>query len=267
MTELLHFEINDLGVANVIMNRPEVHNAFNADMIAALRGCFDSLAADDAVRVIVLRSAGPSFSAGGDLNYMKSTAAWSEAENKADAARLSDMLASLNALPKPTIAMVHGSAFGGGVGLVACVDIAIAVQGAKFGLTEIRLGMIPAAISPFVLAAIGSRASRRYFLTGERFDAATALQLGLVHQLVADQAALEAATLDIVNALLAGGPQAMAHAKTLIAEIGDRPIDQSLRHDAAHRIASLRGGAEGQEGMIAFFEKRPAKWVRKCEKF
>ncbi|GAB4140778.1 MAG: enoyl-CoA hydratase/isomerase family protein [Sphingomonadales bacterium] len=267
MSDLLRVETNDLGVASVIMNRPDVHNAFNADMIAALRACFDRLAVDADVRIIVLRGAGPSFSAGGDLNYMKSTAAWSASENKADAARLSDMLASLNHLPKPTIAMVHGSAFGGGVGLVACADIAIAVQGAKFGLTEIRLGMIPAAISPFVLAAIGSRAARRYFLTGERFDAATALQLGLVHHVVQDQAALEAAALDTVNALLAGGPNAMAHAKALIAEIGGRPIDQALRHDAAHRIASLRGGAEGQEGMTAFFEKRPAKWVRKCEKF
>ena len=267
MTDLLRIETNDLGIATVTMNRPKVHNAFNTDMIGALRACFDRLAADQRVRIVALRGAGPSFSAGGDLNYMKSTTAWSEAENKADAARLSDMLASLNEMPKPTIAMVHGSAFGGGVGLVACADIAIAAAGAKFGLTEIRLGMIPAAISPFVLAAIGSRAARRYFLTGERFDAATALQLGLIHQTVEDQAALEAATLDIVNALLAGGPNAMAQAKTLIAEIGDRPIDQALRHDAAHRIAGLRGGAEGQEGMTAFFDKRPAKWVRKCEKF
>lgn len=266
MTDLLLVETNDLGIATVTMNRPEVHNAFNAAMIATLRACFDRLAADDDVRIVVLRGAGASFSAGGDLAYMKAAASWSQAENEADAARLSDMLDSFNRLPKPAIALVHGGAFGGGAGLVACADIAIAARGAKFGLTEVRLGMIPAAISPFVLAAIGPRAARRYFLTGERFDAATALQLGLVHQLVDDGPALEAAAVETIDALLAGGPKAMAHAKKLIFDIGGKPLDQGTRHDAARRIAALRASPEAQEGMAAFFGKRPAQWVRKCEK-
>ncbi|RME66874.1 MAG: enoyl-CoA hydratase/isomerase family protein [Alphaproteobacteria bacterium] len=262
-SDILRTHVDGDGVATLTMNRPKVHNAFNADLIAALDAAFRRLGSDGHVRVIVLRGEGASFSAGGDLADMKAAAAAGPAENEADAGRLSAMLHSLNTVPKPTIALVHGSAFGGGVGLVACADIAVAAAAAQFALTEVRLGLIPAAISPYVLAAMGARAARRYVLTGERFDAATAQSLGLVHQVVDSPDALQDAARKHVQALLAGGPQALADAKALIFDIAGRPIDAALRQDTARRIARVRAGAEAREGISAFFDKRAANWVRR----
>ena len=198
-------EIREDGVATVTLNRAEVHNAFNDTVIADLTGVLRRLGDDDKVRAVVLRAEGKSFSAGADLGWMQRMAGYGHAENLADAGALAELMRVLNFLPKPTVARVQGAAFGGGVGLVACCDIAIASDAASFSLSEVRLGLIPAVISPYVVAAIGERAARRYFLTAERFDADEALRIGLVHQVVpADQ--LDSAVDTILTRLSEGGP-------------------------------------------------------------
>ena len=247
-------------VAHLRMQRPEIHNAFDAGLIAELTEALDRLAGDAAVRVVVLEGDGASFSAGADLHWMRGMAKMSEAENREDSLALARLMRTLDELPKPTIARVQGAAFGGGVGLVACCDIAIGATEAKFGLTESKLGLLPAVISPYVIAAIGARNARRYFATAELFDAAEALRIGLLHQVVApDQ--LDAAVQRQVDLLLKAGPVASASAKTLVRDVVAHA--DGARHDAdnAALIARLRVSPEGQEGLSAFLDKRKPAWI------
>ena len=247
------------GVATLTLNRPEVHNAFDEGLIAALTERLAALGADPAVRVVLLRAAGRSFSAGADLNWMRRAAAYGDAENIADAERLGALLHTLASLPQPTVAVVQGAAIGGGAGLVAACDIVIAAERARFAFSEVRLGLIPAVISPVVVASIGARAARRYFLTAERFDARAARDIGLVHEVVTEEALDETLERTLVL-LLANAPRAMAEAKTLVADVAGRPFDQTLLADVARRIAARRASPEGREGLAAFLEKRPPRW-------
>ena len=247
------------GVARLTLNRPEVHNAFNDALIAEMASALDALERDTQVRAVILSGNGKSFSAGADLNWMRAMAGYSHAENLRDAEALGDLMHRLDSLKKPTIALVQGPAFGGGVGLVACCDIAIAAQRASFCLSEVKLGLIPAVISPYVVAAMGPRAARRYFLTAERFSAEKAMALGLVHEVVADDG-LDAAAESLIAELLSAGPIAVQEAKDLIAAVAFRPPDAVLRQDTAERIARIRASDEGREGLTAFLEKRPPNW-------
>ncbi len=249
------------AVLRLRLERPELHNAFDAALIARLTAALDEAAADASVRAVVLDGAGPSFSAGADLHWMRGMAAASEAENREDALALARLMRTLDELPKPTIARVHGAAFGGGVGLVACCDIAIGVPGAKFGLTESRLGLLPAVISPYVVAAIGPREARRWFATAEVFDAAQALRMGLLHEVV-EADALDAAVERQLALLLKAGPVASATAKRLVREVALQPDRDRLDQANAALIAALRVSAEGQEGLGAFLDKRTPAWVR-----
>src|SRR5271169_1473144 len=248
------------AVASVLLNRPEVRNAFNATLIAELTALLRALDADPSVRAVVLAGAGSSFCAGADLNWMQQMAAFSPRQNLTDAGALAAMLATLGALSKPTIARVHGAAFGGGAGLVACCDVAIGTPEATFAFSEARLGLIPAAISPYVVAAIGARAARRYFLTAERFSAADAYRLGLLHELVPAQE-LDARIEALLGALLCAGPRAQAECKLLLRAIVNRPVDARVVADTARRIARIRASPEGREGVAAFLGKREAAWV------
>lgn len=259
-TDQVLYQIDDRGVATVTLNRPEVHNAFNDAVIARLNEIFTAAGDDERVRAVVLRAEGKSFSAGADVNWMRQAASYGRDRNLADAMRLGEMLRTLNTLPKPVLALVRGAALGGGVGLVACADIAIAGPRARFGLTEVRLGLIPATISPYVIAAIGAREARRYFLTGERFDAEEALRIGLVHQVVADDDGLRPAGENVVEALLAGAPGAIADAKRLLFRVSGREVDDRMVADTAGQIADRRASDEGQEGLAAFLEKRAPRW-------
>jgi len=247
-------------VGRITLDRPDRHNAFDDAVIAELAAILDRVAADPAVRVVVLAATGKSFSAGADLGWMKRMAALGVAENEADALALADMLARLDTLPKPTMALVQGGAYGGGVGLVAACDMAIAADDAVFCLSEVKLGLIPSVISPYVLAAMGARAARRYFLSAERFDAAEAHRLGLVHAVV-PAAELPAAGGRLVASLLAAGPEALAKAKDLIAHVAGRPVDAELKTETARRIAAARASAEGKEGIAAFLERRKPGWT------
>ncbi len=248
------------GVVRLTLARPELHNAFNDDLIEALSACLDRLAVDAGVRAVVLAAQGKSFSAGADLNWMKRMADYDEARNLADARALAGLMRRLNDLPKPTVALVQGSAFGGGVGLIACCDIVLAVPEAVFALTEVRLGLIPAVISPFVAAAIGPRAARRYFLTAERLTAEEARDLGLVHEVVpADK--LESRGAEIIAALAKAGPESLAAAKDLLFGVAGRAGDPAVDEETARRIARVRGGAEAREGIAAFLEKRKPAWT------
>jgi methylglutaconyl-CoA hydratase len=248
------------AVAWVLLNRPEVRNAFNATLIAELTALLRALDADPSVRAVVLAGAGSSFCAGADLNWMQQMAAFSPRQNLADASVLTAMLATLDKLSKPTIARVHGAAFGGGAGLVACCDIAIGTADASFAFSEARLGLIPAAISPYVVAAIGARAARRYFLTAERFSAAEAYRLGLLHEL-APAPQLDARIETLLSALLTAGPLAQAECKQLLRAIVNRPLDARIVADTARRIARVRASPEGKEGVAAFLAKRKAAWL------
>jgi methylglutaconyl-CoA hydratase len=260
MVDTLLTSLDDRGVATVTLNRAEVHNAFNDDLIWELDNAFGKLGANDDVRAIVLTGAGKSFSAGADLNWMKAAANYTDAQNMRDAETLSAMLNTLNTCPKPTIAVVNGATFGGGVGLVSCCDIAVAVEDAKFSLSEVRLGLTPATISPYVVAAIGERAARRYFLTAERFDAAEAMRIGLVQDIAPSlQAACSRAHVFLKN-ILAGAPGAQRDAKVLIADVKGQEITAELRTETARRIASRRASDEGKEGLGAFLEKRKPTW-------
>jgi methylglutaconyl-CoA hydratase len=250
------------GCATLTLNRPDVHNAFDDQLIARLTHCLRELEADPQVRVVVLAAEGKSFSAGADLNWMKRMARYSEAENLRDAVALADLMHTLSALKKPTLARVQGAAYGGGVGLVACCDVAVGTAAAAFCLSEVRLGLIPAVISPYVIAAIGERQARRYFLTAERFDAAEALRIGLLHTVV-DEAQLDAAIQDVVAQLLKGGPKAQSASKDLIATVVNRPVDRALVEDTAERIARIRVTPEGREGIAAFLEKRAPTWTQR----
>jgi methylglutaconyl-CoA hydratase len=251
----------DEGVATVTLARPEVHNAFDEALIAELTRALKALDADPAVRVVVLAGQGRSFCAGADLTWMQRMAGYDHAANLADAGALAAMLAALDRSAKPTIARVHGAAYGGGVGLIACCDIAIAAEEATFALSEARLGLIPATIGPYVVAAIGRRAARRYFLTAERFGAAEALAVGLVHAVV-PAAGLDARVREIVDQLLAAGPRAQAESKALIRAVAGRAIDDTVIADTVEWIAAVRASPEGREGIAAFLERRPPAWQR-----
>lgn len=245
----------------VTLNRPERHNAFDDALIAELTEALRSMEADDSVRVVILGGAGKSFSAGADLNWMKRMSGFSKDENLRDAMGLGALMRTLAHLRKPTIARVHGAAYGGGVGLVACCDIAVATQAATFSLSEVKLGLIPAVISPYVVSAIGERAARRYFLTGERFDSGQAWRMGLVHELAIDDADMDERINTIVGALLDCGPVAQREAKELIRAVSHRPVTSEVIQDTADRIARIRSSPEGREGVTAFLEKRKAAWV------
>eukprot|EP00998_Keelungia_sp_KM082_P011149 NODE_737_length_1676_cov_1.375081_g727_i0.p1 GENE.NODE_737_length_1676_cov_1.375081_g727_i0~~NODE_737_length_1676_cov_1.375081_g727_i0.p1 ORF type:complete len:271 (-),score=50.30 NODE_737_length_1676_cov_1.375081_g727_i0:520-1332(-) len=262
MTDAAICEIAPNGVATITLNRPDIHNAFDDVLIADLTGKIETLDADPLVRVIILTGAGKSFSAGADLNWMKRMAGYSHGENLADSRALAKLMKVLNFASKPTIALVNGAAFGGGVGLAACCDIVIASDQASFCLSEVKLGLIPAVISPYVVEAIGVNQARRYFLSAERFNAETAKQIGLVHEIVAGDE-LAARGNEMANILLANGPAAMHAAKDLIYAVANKPISDAVIDDTAHRIADQRASDEGREGVGAFLEKRPANWSKK----
>lgn len=261
MADDLLIATDDRGIATITLNRPATSNAFDERLIAALSDSLSRLGVDANVRAVILAGAGANFCAGADLNWMKRAATFSRAENEADARRLGAMFHALDTLPRPTIALVQGAAYAGGIGLAAACDIAIAANNASFCISETRLGLIPAVISPYVLAAIGARAARRYFLTAERFDAAEALRIGLVHAVV-PAAELQAAGALIAAAIGENAPGAVAAAKRLIADIAGRPRDEVLVTETAWRIAEARAGAEGREGVAAFLEKRAPSWRR-----
>lgn len=251
----------DAGVGIITLNRAERHNAFDDVLIGELTQAIDAMTADAAVRVIVLSSSGKSFCAGADLNWMRRAADYSDEENLRDARALAGMLRRLAQCPKPTIARVQGPAYAGGVGLVACCDIAIATFDAQFALTEVRIGLVPATICPHVVSAIGERHARRYMLTAERFSAAEAYRVGLVHELVVDEAALDEAVGEIADTLLKNGPAALAECKSLVSAVAGRPLSPEIIEDTAQRIMRLRASAEGREGISAFLEKRTPRWV------
>jgi methylglutaconyl-CoA hydratase len=253
-------EIDNRGVARVTLNRPDKHNAFDDAVIAALRAAFDDLAEREEVRVVILASEGKSFSAGADLGWMKRMAAYDHADNLADSRLLAGMLAALYNLPQPTIARVQGAAFGGAVGLVSCCDMALASDRASFALSEVRIGLVPATISPYVIRAIGERAARRYFMTGERFDAADALALGLVGEVI-DAEDLDDRLYTLVDNLLENGPAAVRAAKALVNRVSGQALEPGLIEDTCERIAAIRVSPEGQEGLAAFLEKRQPAWI------
>lgn len=249
------------SVAELRLDRPAVHNAFDDALIAELTAALQAADADPTVRAVVLTGSGSTFSAGADLHWMRGMAAASEADNRADSERLAALMRTLNFLSKPTIARVNGSAYGGGVGLVACCDIAIGVSGAKFSLSEVKLGLVPAVISPYVVAAIGARQARRLFLTAEAIDAAEAARIGLLHQCVsADE--LDEAVQRQLHWLAKGGPQAQHEAKRLALSMAGMRAESQERIDAGNAalIARLRVSPEGQEGLGAFLDKRAPNW-------
>jgi len=248
-------------VGLVTMNRPELHNAFDDALVAELTEALRSMEAEEGIRIVVLSGAGKSFSAGADLNWMRRMAGFSADENRRDAMALATLMRTLAHLRKPTIARVHGAAYGGGVGLVACCDVAIANQSATFALTEAKLGLVPAVIAPYVIAAIGERAARRYFLSAERISAGEAFRLGLVHDLGHSDGDMDEKIGIVVDSMLACGPVAQREAKELIRAVAGRPVTSELIQDTAERIARLRASPEGREGVAAFLEKRRASWV------
>jgi methylglutaconyl-CoA hydratase len=260
--ENILINIDDRGRATLTMNRPELHNAFDDVLINDLTTKLRDLEDDPDIRVVILAASGKSFSAGADLNWMRRMADYSREQNLADAEGLAELMRTLDTLSKPTIALVQGAAYGGGVGLVACCDIAIATRQASFCLSEVKLGLIPAVISPYVVTAIGSRAARRYFLSAEAFDAGEAHRLGLVHQVVADEHELAAAADRMTARLLVNGPGAMVSAKNLVAAVAGRHVDDALIANTAGRIADQRSSPEGREGLSAFLEKRMPSWVK-----
>lgn len=259
-SNVIQTQTDTSGVATVTLNRPEKHNAFDDQMIEALSREFARLAADDAVRVVVLAANGRSFSAGADIGWMQRVADYSVTDNRNDARALAELLQQLNTLPRPTIARVQGAAFGGAVGLVSCCDMAIGTPRAVFSLSEVKIGLVPATISPYVVAAIGARAARRYFQTAERIGAETARELGLLSLLV-EEDALDETLRELTATLLANGPAALRAAKQLVFDVNQRPIDAELMQETSELIATIRVSPEGQEGLRAFLEKRPAAWI------
>ncbi len=250
------------GLVRVVLDRPDVRNAFNAELIAELHAAFTALSADENVRAVVLAAAGKSFCGGADVNWMRAALDLSDDDNIRDAERMSDMFRAIDSCPKPVIGRVHGAALGGGAGLAAVCDIVVCSSETIFGFTETKLGIIPAVISPFVLAKIGRSAARALFLSGERFDAARALHIGLVHEVVsADEldARIEAIEIEFATA----GPGAIAAAKRLIAHVAASTDDEQTKSSTARAIAAQRTTAEGQEGLRAFLERRPPAWVAK----
>ena len=248
------------GIARVTLDRPELRNAFDDALIKQLYDAFVALGKDDEVRVVVLAGNGPAFCAGADLNWMKRMAKYGYAENLADAEALALMLATLDRLPKPTIARVHGPVFAGGTGLVAACDIAVGTPEAKFCLSEAKLGLSPATISPYVIRAMGEQNARRYFLTAEVFGAEEAFRIGMLSILTQK---LDEEIDALAKHLLAGGPEAHARIKDLIRAVAGRPVDDALAADTAKRIAEIRVSPEGREGIASFLEKRKPSWTGK----
>ncbi len=251
-------------VAVVWMAREKVRNAFNETSITELAQAFARLGADDSVRVIVLAGRGPAFCAGADLDWMRRMAGYSFEENRNDARRLADMLRTIYLTPKPVVARVHGDAYAGGMGLLAACDIAVAAASANFCLSETRLGLIPATISPYVIRAMGENVARRYCLTAERFDAAEALRIGLLHAVVAPEA-LDTKVNEIIAALMLTSAAAVRDAKRLVREVAPRTLDEALVADTAEGIAAVRASEDGREGVRAFLDKRKPRWVAEFE--
>lgn len=247
-------------VASVILNRPDVRNAFNETAIAEIIGAFRALGAEDGIRAIVLAARGPAFCAGADLNWMKKMAGYTRAENLADAAQLAEMLRTIHLCPKPVVARVQGDCYAGGMGLVAACDIAVAAETVNFCLSEVKLGLIPATISPYVIRAMGENAARRYFLTAERFSAQEAMRIGFVHEVTAADA-LDEKVGQIVNALVAGSPHAVTEAKRLVHDVAGMVLNDDLVGNTVERIADIRASDEGREGVKSFLEKRKPSWL------
>jgi methylglutaconyl-CoA hydratase len=247
-------------VATVTLNRPDIRNAFNSATIAELALAFDELGRDEDIRAIVLAANGVAFCAGGDLNWMREMAGYSDSENLADATRLADMLRTIYLCPKPVVAKIQGDCYAGGMGLVAACDIVVAADAAHFCLSEVKLGLIPATIAPYVIKAMGENAARRYMLTAERFTAHEAHRLGFVHELVAADA-LDASVAAIVKSLVSNSPHAVRQAKVLVRDVAGQPIDDALLLDTAGRIATIRSSLEGREGVASFLEKRKPSWL------
>jgi len=246
--------------ATITLNRPEVRNAFNDEVIAELTAAFTRLGKEPEVRAIVLGAVGPAFCAGADLNWMRRMADYSHAENKLDAAQLAEMLRVIYTCPKPTVARIQGDVYAGGMGLVAACDMAVSVDSANYCLSEVKLGLYPATISPYVIRAMGARAAHRYFLTAERFDAAEALRIGFVHAVVAaDQ--LDAKVGEITGALVNASPNAVRECKTLLHDVVGKDIDAALIARTVQGIASIRASTEGKEGVQSFLHKRKPNWL------
>jgi len=259
MTDTLQIS-RDGPVARVFLNRPDVRNAFNDGVIAELTAAFAGFAADDTLRAVVLGGHGKAFCAGADLSWMRAMADYTWEQNRADAQGLADMLHAIWSCPVPVIGRVHGDCYAGGVGLAAVCDILVAAEGVNFCLSEARLGLLPATIGPYVVKALGEQASRRYFTTAERFDAARAHALGFVHEVVPADA-LDAKVDELVAALVANGPSAVRACKQLVQDVAGRAIDGGLRAETAKRIADIRASAEGKEGVQAFLNKRKPSWL------
>ena len=251
----------DAGVGIVTLNRPERHNAFDDTMIAELAEAMQSMTNDAEVRIVVISSVGKSFCAGADLAWMQRAATYDFEQNQYDAGQLAEMLRRIADCPKPVIARVQGPAYGGGVGLISACDLAVATFETKFALSEVKLGLIPAVIGPHVLAAIGERYARRYMLTAEAFSAAEAYRIGLLHEMVGDETALDEVVGEWIDALLKNGPQALAGVKSLLRSIAGRPLGPKVIDYTVGRIARTRVSPEGQEGVAAFIEKRKPNWV------
>ena len=248
------------GVATVTLNRPEVRNAFNDAVIAELTQAFTTLGQDDTVRAIVLAADGPAFCAGADLNWMRRMADYTHAENLADAAQLAEMLRVIYTCPKPTVARIQGDVYAGGMGLVAACDMAVSVDSANYCLSEVKLGLFPATISPYVIRAMGARAAHRYFLTAERFDAVEALRIGFVHAVVSAEH-LDAKVAELTQALINASPNAVQECKTLLHDVAGQDINATLIAHTVEGIAHIRASSEGKEGVQSFLQKRKPAWL------
>lgn len=260
MTSTLNIRRTSSHVAEVWLNRPDVRNAFNDGVVAELTAAFNDLASDPHLRAIVLAGHGKAFCAGADLGWMRAMAGFDWQQNHADAARLAQMLWTIYSCPLPVVGRIHGDCYAGGVGLAAVCDVLVAAEGVNFCLSEARLGLLPATIAPYVVRALGEQASRRYFISAERFDAAQAKGLGFVHEVVpADD--LDQKVGEIVSLLVANGPTAVKACKQLVKDVAGRPIDAALRDDTARRIADIRASSEGKEGVQAFLNKRDPAWA------
>ncbi len=260
---MLRIDRETRGIATLTLDRPEARNALSSELVVRLTEALASLAADSSVRAVLLTGCDGVFCAGADIGEMRSAGAARPEQNEADSRRFVKMLESLERQPQPTVAVVNGAAYGGAVGLVAACDIALAASGARFAFSEVRLGLIPAMISPYVVRAIGQRQAQRWFLTGEAMDASTAMRIGLVHETV-DETGLVDATNAIVSALLAGGPGAQVEIKQLLRRATGRNSagDESIITDTSRWIARIRAGDEAREGLTAFLERRRPGWIR-----
>lgn len=259
--QTINLDTSKAGTAEVTLNRPEKHNAFNAAVIAELTDVFDHLAMRGDIRLMILRGAGKSFSAGADLDWMKEAATYSVQQNEADAVKLAQMLAKLHALPQATLALVQGAAMGGGAGLVAACDVAIAMASAKFRFSEVRLGLTPATISPFVIQAIGPRWAKALFVTAESFDAAYAEKMGLVHYTAQNEDEMKGLCEHVTGLIMAAAPEAIRDSKKLVDDFAGKAIDEAIGVETAKRIAARRASTEGREGLTAFLEKRKPHWA------